>query len=76
MKHITVKLDLWDYKQVDATCKLVAEKLGIDYGELENDLLNLSQELEVYRNQQEKQPQRQTISKRLDEHTISECLSF
>ena len=76
MKHITVKLDLWDYKQVDATCKLVAEKLGIDYGELENDLLSLSQELETYRNQQEKQGKPTSTAKRLDEHTISECLSF
>jgi hypothetical protein len=29
MNTITLKLDLYEYKQVESTCKIVAEKLGL-----------------------------------------------
>ncbi len=48
MKSITLKVDLYDYAQVEKTCKLAAEKLGIDAGDLHADLDRLTLELERY----------------------------
>lgn len=51
MNSITLKLDLWDYKQVESTSKLASEKLGISKDQLENDLLELTHHLEAYRHE-------------------------
>jgi hypothetical protein len=56
MNIITLKLDLWDYKQVENTCRLASEKLGIPREQLENDLLNLTLQLEHYRDNQAGKP--------------------
>ena len=36
MKQITLKLDLYEYKQVESSCKLAAEKLQLDQEEVES----------------------------------------
>jgi len=48
MKTITLKLDLYDYAQVEKVCKIVAEKLGLSKGLVEKDLDQLMQLLEFY----------------------------
>ena len=35
MNTITLKLDLYEYKQVESTCKIVAEKLGLQKDKVE-----------------------------------------
>ena len=38
MNSITLKLDLYEYKQIESTCKIIAEKLGLRKDNVENDL--------------------------------------
>jgi energy-coupling factor transporter ATP-binding protein EcfA2 len=52
MNSITLKLDLYEYKQVESTCKIIAEKLGINKDEIEKDLMQLTGLLEYYRDKQ------------------------
>jgi DNA primase len=52
MQSITLKLDLYEYKQVESTCKIIAEKLGINKDEIEKDLMQLTGLLEYYRDKQ------------------------
>lgn len=49
MKQITVKLDLYEYAQIEKVCKLAADKLGLRKEELEADLQELTGLLEYYR---------------------------
>jgi energy-coupling factor transporter ATP-binding protein EcfA2 len=80
MNIITLKLDLWDYKQVETTCKLASEKLGIPREQLENDLLNLTLQLEQYREESDnksKSPSIGGVGKVvLTQSTITECIEF
>src|SRR5690606_10623918 len=48
-KTITLKLDLYEYTQIEKVCKLAAEKLGLRKEELEADLQALTGLLEYYR---------------------------
>jgi DNA primase len=52
MNAITVKLDLYDYKQVESMSKLLSEKLCVAKEVIENDLLHLTKELEDYKESQ------------------------
>jgi DNA primase len=52
MSSITLKLDLYEYKQVESTCKIIAEKLGINKDEIEKDMIQLTGLLEYYRDKQ------------------------
>ncbi|MBK9567175.1 MAG: hypothetical protein IPO37_19000 [Saprospiraceae bacterium] len=47
MQSITLKLDLYEYKQVEATSKLMAEKLGISRETAEADLTRLASLLSI-----------------------------
>lgn len=78
MNIITLKLDLWDYKQVENTCRLAAEKLGIPREQLENDLLNLTLQLEQYRDHLQDKPRTNRSDKKvlLNQSTITQCLEF
>jgi hypothetical protein len=78
MNVITLKLDLWDYKQVESACKLAAEKLGIPREQLENDLLSLTLQLEQYRDNLQDKPRTNQSDKKvqLNQSTITKCLEF
>jgi len=52
MNSITLKLDLYEYRQMESTCKLAAEKLGLPKDCIEADLLQLTGLLEQYRDKQ------------------------
>jgi len=52
MKNITLKLDLYEYKQVESTSKIIAEKLGLDKNKVEADLMELTTLLEQYRDKE------------------------
>jgi len=78
MNIITLKLDLWDYKQVENTCKLAAEKLGIPREQLENDLLQLTLLLEQYRDKLSSKPQANHLQRKVEinQATVTRCIEF
>jgi hypothetical protein len=49
MRTITLKLDLYEFNQVEKSCKLAAEKLGLRKDLLEQDLEQLMSLLEYYK---------------------------
>jgi len=51
MNQITVKVDLYDYKQVEKVCRLASEKLGMRSDQLEVDLYKLTELLEKRRSE-------------------------
>ena len=53
MNKITLKLDLYEFNQVEKTCKTVAEKLGLRKDLIEKDLSQLTELLEFYREKQQ-----------------------
>lgn len=63
MSSITLKLDLYEYKQVESTCKLIAEKLGVQKEVIEADLLQLTSLLEHYKDKKQHQAQGRQESK-------------
>ncbi len=74
-KTITLKLDLYEYSQVEKTCKIAAEKLGIDKEQIEGDLHELMKLLEFHRDRQIHQ--RKADNKiEVPTATVSKCLEF
>ena len=49
MRSITLKLDLYEYAQLEKVSKLAAEKLGLRKDIVEQDLEQLKELLEYYR---------------------------
>ncbi len=49
MQSITLKVDLYDYKQVEKVCRLAAEKLGLRSDLIEMDLYQITEQLEAKR---------------------------
>jgi DNA primase len=77
MKSITLKLDLYEYKQVEATCKIIAEKLGLPKDCIESDLMQLTNLLEVYRDKQlHKVKGRQESKIQVPTATATKCIEF
>ena len=77
MQSITLKLDLYEYKQVEATCKTIAEKLGLRKDIVENDLLQLTNLLEHYRDVQHHKAQGKQESKiQVPAATATQCITF
>lgn len=79
MKSITLKLDLYEYSQVEKTCKKVAEKLGLQKDKIEQDLSELADLLELYRDEQNEQSRGQRkVEKKVSVPvaTISKCIEF
>jgi energy-coupling factor transporter ATP-binding protein EcfA2 len=77
MQSITLKLDLYEYKQVEATCKTIAEKLGLRKDVVENDLLQLTNLLEHYRDVQHHKAQGKQESKiQVPAATATPCITF
>ena len=76
-KTITLKVDLYDYTQVEKSCKIVAEKLGLRKDLVEKDLDQLMQLLEYYRDKKLHQgKQEQTIKIQVPAATASKCIAF
>ncbi|MGH2643359.1 MAG: toprim domain-containing protein, partial [Chitinophagaceae bacterium] len=74
---ITLKLDLYEYKQVESTCKIISEKLSLRKDAIEADLLQLTSLLEQYRHKQQYQARDKQQSKiQVPAATISQCITF
>jgi DNA primase len=77
MQSITLKLDLYEYKQIESTCKIIAEKLGLHKDRIENDLQQLTNLLEQYRDKQQHQAQGKQESKiQVPTATATKCIEF
>jgi energy-coupling factor transporter ATP-binding protein EcfA2 len=77
MKSITLKLDLYEYRQVENTCKTIAEKLGLRKEVVETDLLALTGLLEFYRDKQIHQTKGRQESKiQVPAATATTCIGF
>lgn len=77
MQLITLKLDLYEYSQVEKMSKLAARKLGLPADEVEADLQRLTGLLEQYRDtqlQQKQTPVAQKVS--VPPATASRCIEF
>src|SRR5690606_29205416 len=76
-KTITLKLDLYEYSQVEKVCKLAAEKLGLQKDELEADLQALTGLLEYYRDKKIHQANdRQENKIQVPTATANKCIEF
>lgn len=74
---ITLKLDLYEYKQVESSCKLIAGKLGLRKDALEADLMQLTTLLEQYRDRQQfKANGRQESKIQVPAATATKCIEF
>ncbi len=74
---ITLKLDLYEYKQVEASCKTIAEKLGLSKDRIEADLMQLTSLLEQYRDKQQyKAKGRQESKIQVLPATATRCIEF
>lgn len=74
---ITLKLDLYEYKQVESSCKLIAGKLGLRKDVLEADLMQLTTLLEQYRDRQQfKANGRQESKIQVPAATATKCIGF
>ena len=75
MSNITLKLDLYEYSQVEKTCKVIADKLGLDKEQIEGDLQELMKLLEFHR---DKQLHKKKESKKIavPTATVSKCIKF
>lgn len=77
MRNITLKLDLYEFNQVEKTCKTVAEKLGLRKDLIEKDLEQLTNLLEFYKEKQIHQKQRRKESKvEVPAATATKCIEF
>lgn len=77
-KTITLKLDLYEYSQVEKTCKIAADKLGVNKEEIEGDLHELMKLLEFHRERQvaASNKGRQGIKVEVPTATVSKCIEF
>lgn len=77
MQSITLKLDLYEYKQLESGCKTIAEKLGLSKEVVEADLLQLTNLLEQYRDRQQyKSKGRQESKIQVPAATATKCIEF
>lgn len=77
MNSITLKLDLYEYKQVESTCKIIAEKLGLPKDRIESDLMQLTSLLEQYRDKQQYKARGKQESKiQVPAATATKCIEF
>lgn len=74
---ITLKLDLYEYKQVESSCKLIAGKLALRKDAIEADLMRLTTLLEQYRDKQQFQAGgRQERKIQVPPATVTQCIAF
>jgi DNA primase len=77
MRNITLKLDLYEFNQVEKTCKTVAEKLGLRKDLIEKDLEQLTNLLEFYKDKQLHKKQGRKESKvEVPAATATKCIEF
>jgi energy-coupling factor transporter ATP-binding protein EcfA2 len=77
MRSITLKLDLYEFNQVEKTCKTVAEKLGLRKDLIEQDLEQLMQLLEYYKDKQMHQKQGKRENKvQVPAESATRCIEF
>ena len=75
--QLTTKLDLYEYKQVESTCRLAAEKLSLRKEAVEADLQRLTNLLEHYRDSQQYKAQGKTTNKtQVPPATATRCFEF
>ena len=76
-KTITLKLDLYEYNQVEKVSKMIAEKLGIRKDLIDKDLQQLMELLEFYRDQQLHKSSRKEVKKiEVPTASASKCIEF
>ena len=76
-KTITLKLDLYEYTQIEKVCKLAADKLGLQKEELEADLQQLIGLLEYYRDKKIHQAgEHQGAKIQVPTATANKCIGF
>ena len=74
---ITLKLDLYEFNQVEKTCKTVAEKLGLRKDLIEKDLEQLTNLLEFYKDKQLHEKQGNKENKvEVPTATATKCIEF
>lgn len=74
---ITLKLDLYEFNQVEKTCKTVAEKLELRQDLIEKDLEQLMKLLEYYKDKQLHQQQKQNgIKIQVPAASATKCIEF
>ena len=74
---MTLKLDLYEFNQVEKTCKTVAEKLGLRKDLIEKDLSQLTELLEFYREKKIHQKQSHTSNKiEVPTASATKCIEF
>jgi len=77
MNQLTLKVDLYEYSQVEKACKLAAEKLGLSRDGLEADLQRLTGLLEYYRDQQlHKNKEHRPAKVQVPAATATKCIEF
>lgn len=77
MRNITLKLDLYEYTQVEKTCKIVAEKLGLSKESIEGDLHDLMALLEQYQvEEMEKKTAPKSTKIKVEAATATKCIEF
>ncbi|QMU63601.1 MAG: hypothetical protein GKR88_04430 [Flavobacteriaceae bacterium] len=77
MNRITLKLDLYEFNQVEKTCKTVAEKLGLRKDLIEKDLSQLTELLEFYREKKIHQKQSHSSNKiEVPTASATKCIEF
>lgn len=77
LKNITLKLDLYEYKQVESTSKIIAEKLGLDKTKVEADLMGLTTLLEQYRDKELFTAKGKQKSKvQVPSASVTKCIEF
>jgi energy-coupling factor transporter ATP-binding protein EcfA2 len=74
---LTLKLDLYEFNQVEKSCKTVAEKLGLSRDLIEQDLERLTNLLEFYKDKQLHQKQGENQKKvSVPTATATKCITF
>ncbi len=77
MRQITVKVDLYEYPQIEKACRLAAEKLGLQKEGLEADLQELTGLLEHYRDKKLHEKKTGTAVKiSVPPATATRCIEF
>lgn len=77
MNTITLKLDLYEFGQVEKVSKTIAEKLGLRKDLIEQDLSQLTNLLEFYRDKQLHQKQGQKDNKiQVPPASATKCIEF
>lgn len=77
MRNITLKLDLYEFNQVEKTCRTVAEKLGLRKDLIEQDLEQLTNLLEFYKEQRAAAGNKNEIIKvAVPPATATKCIEF